>query len=135
MLSRVLVAAILLGTVGVPAGSAGASCVGPSISVRPRQAAPNEEVVVRGDAWFTGCCDTGADNCRMKPVEDIDVRLRREGTDRVRIVIENVDANREFDFRASFRVPRGVGPGTYLLAARGGGLRSPQVRFTVLEAG
>lgn len=99
-------AAFTLGVVAAPAATA--SCVGPSITVSPKNAGPGDQVTVTGAAFGTDCNDAGAtvsDAVLGDPAADIDLVLNADGTPSTLVT---VDADADYAFTQRVTLPADV---------------------------
>ncbi len=112
----VLVMGVTLATAGCMSSSG--SCVGPSIDVQPREAAPGDEVTVTGSWFREGCADAGgsvggrrAD--QESPLTGLHVAFVQG--DEV-VDLATVDAaGHDFGFAVEVTVPTGATAGTGLV--------------------
>jgi hypothetical protein len=92
-----------------------AVCVAPRAEVLgPTHVSFEDKVVVAGEHWFKGCCDTEPlQDCEMTPMKDLRLILKEKSSNDETTVARHIDANRRFRFRTSFLIPRGIDTGGY----------------------
>lgn len=97
-------AAVMLGPT-----PAGASCVGPRITVEPTAAAPGDAVEIHGQYFGTDCNDTGGSGPVLgEPRTDIRLQVVQQD---VATQITHVDANADYEFAVRVALPANLQPG------------------------
>ena len=91
------------------ADPAAAVCLGPTIKLDREVVAPKAEVAVVGEGFGTDCNDTGRPGPSLgEPARDITLRFRQgERT----VVLATVDADDDYNFRKTVKIPRTAMPG------------------------
>ncbi|CAN5720681.1 hypothetical protein BH10ACT1_BH10ACT1_06240 [soil metagenome] len=116
VLACALVAAVMTG----PARPAGASCVGPEVTVSPEVLGPTATLTVEGEYFGTDCYDTGTppghedEGGLGPPATDIEVIFQQGER---RIVVARGDADSTYHFEVDVAVPAGLHQGAVTIVA------------------
>ena len=125
-----------------PISPAPAMCVPPSVSVAEDRVRVGDEIYVSGQAWFSGCQDTG--NCSAgcssswecdygppeRPIKNIQLSLKRN--DEAHLLTE-VSADSKFEFKTRVTIPN-LSPGRYrLIGESASGDTYDRVVVTILK--
>jgi hypothetical protein len=115
------VAALGLGLPVALAGHAEASCIGPTISLRAKAAAPAAALVVDGLGWGTACHDVGPPPSGEGPlgVPQTGIPIHFVDADGERTRLGTVDAGDDYGFRLAVAVPEDAAVGVASVEAPG----------------
>ncbi len=102
-----LVGLLLTACDGGPSAEGG--CGGPAVSVVPAEAAPGDEVRVRGDHLWSDCYDTGQPGT-PPPSKDVAVQFQPAGST-VSVELVTVDADAQGRIDVPVRIPADTPPG------------------------
>jgi hypothetical protein len=116
-----------------PATFAGASCVGPSLSIDRATVAVGETVELTGAYFGTGCNDTGGPGPVLgRPQSFISLRFVQGETT---VPMIDVDADDDYRFVVHVMIPTNATPGpAKLTATPPGAFRTPTVHVTITSA-
>ena len=106
--------------------AAHAACVPHALTVEPAAAAAGSTVVVRGEAWFVGCNDTGQGT--REPADTAELTVEQDGE-----VYElgRVAADSDYRFTYEVRLPAELQPGAATVVGQGkGGQASAELTVT-----
>jgi hypothetical protein len=119
-LAVVLVVVGAFGPVGLGAVPAGASCVGPRVTVVPAEFARGDRVTISGQFWGDACNDMRFpgqnDPVLGDPVAKITINFVQGG---IRIPVARGAADKRYEFEVLVRVPASLAPGSVDLMATG----------------
>jgi hypothetical protein len=125
---------VALGVLVWAAGSApaGASCVGPSLTVSPEPVAPGAVLQIRGQAFGTDCNDTGGPGPALgEPAADIELAVVQGDTV---IHVARVDAQPDYAFKVRVTAPPSLQPGPAAVRVTSGLQPGPSTTFDVITA-
>jgi len=100
----------LLLVAGCATSSAGASCVGPNVTVTPATFAAGDPVRIEGEFFFDDCYDTGQPGT-PPATRDIELRLVTPGATPRTFVLATVDADEDGGVDTTVAVPDDVPAG------------------------
>ena len=136
---RVGIPLLLVAAFGLVAEPVPAVCAAASIRLPDHRVEPGDRFKVLGDAWFSGCQDSGSCSINAcgesecdygpeeKPYDDIKLTIQ---TDHRKVVVGEVDADSRFRFSAVVEAPPNLGPGRYRVIAEKGVTASSRLIVT-----
>jgi hypothetical protein len=95
---------------GCASSTAGASCVGPQMTVTPTTVAAGDSVQVEGQWFFDDCYDGGQPG-NPPATQDVDLRLVTSGAAARTFVLTTVDADDDGEVHTTVAIPDDVPAG------------------------
>jgi hypothetical protein len=112
-------ACIALAATLISPGSAGASCIGPTVLLDGGEVEPGDTIAIEGIGWGDNCYDTGpppeGQGALGVPASDIEIVFLQ---DDIEILVATGDADAAYEFGATITIPSGLQPGKFDLVAR-----------------